>query len=131
MFCKNCGRQLLPNEKFCADCGTPVPEQEVSVQSEQTVEQPVAYNQPIEQQTEVNAQRMSRLSLLKISRLTHIIRLLQMIIPHRSIRLLMHRADIISIRTVSRAVMLMITTIRQFSRSMLSRCQRKSLRHRL
>lgn len=56
MFCKNCGRQLLPNEKFCADCGTPVPEQEVSVQSEQTVEQPVAYNQPIEQQTEVNAQ---------------------------------------------------------------------------
>lgn len=56
MFCKNCGRQLLPNEKFCADCGTPVPEQEVSVQSEQTVEQPVVYNQPIEQQTEVNAQ---------------------------------------------------------------------------
>lgn len=56
MFCKNCGRQLLPNEKFCADCGTPVPEQEVSVQSEQTVEQPVAYNQPIEQQTEVNVQ---------------------------------------------------------------------------
>ena len=56
MFCKNCGRQLLPNEKFCADCGTPVSEQEVSVQSEQTVEQPVAYNQPIEQQTEVNAQ---------------------------------------------------------------------------
>lgn len=56
MFCKNCGRQLLPNEKFCADCGTPVPEQEISVQSEQTVEQPVAYNQPIEQQTEVNAQ---------------------------------------------------------------------------
>ena len=56
MFCKNCGRQLLPNEKFCADCGTPVPEQEVSVQSAQTVEQPVAYNQPIEQQTEVNAQ---------------------------------------------------------------------------
>lgn len=52
MFCKNCGRQLLPNEKFCADCGTPVPEQEVSVQSEQTVEQPVAYNQPIEQQTQ-------------------------------------------------------------------------------
>lgn len=56
MFCKNCGRQLLPNEKFCADCGTPVPEQESSVQSEQTVEQPVAYNQPVEQQTEVNVQ---------------------------------------------------------------------------
>lgn len=44
MFCKNCGRQLLPNEKFCADCGTPVPVQESAVQNEQ----PIAENQPVE-----------------------------------------------------------------------------------
>lgn len=44
MFCKNCGRQLLPNEKFCADCGTPVPVQESGVQNEQ----PIAENQPVE-----------------------------------------------------------------------------------
>ena len=51
MFCKNCGRQLLPNEKFCADCGAPVPVQESAVQNEQqiaenqSVEQTDAYNQ--------------------------------------------------------------------------------------
>ena len=44
MFCKNCGRQLLPNEKFCADCGAPVPVQESAVQNEQ----PIAENQPVE-----------------------------------------------------------------------------------
>lgn len=44
MFCKNCGRQLLPNEKFCADCGAPVPVQESGVQNEQ----PIAENQPVE-----------------------------------------------------------------------------------
>lgn len=44
MFCKNCGRQLLPNEKFCADCGAPVPVQETAVQNEQ----PIAENQPVE-----------------------------------------------------------------------------------
>lgn len=55
MFCKNCGRQLLPNEKFCADCGTPVSEQESGTQREQTAEQSAAYSQPIEQPTEVNA----------------------------------------------------------------------------
>ena len=49
-----------------------------------------------------------------------------MIIPHRSIRQLMHRADIISIRTVSRADILMIITIRAFSHSMHSRFQRKT-----
>lgn len=52
MFCKNCGRQLLPNEKFCADCGAPVPKQEPSVQNEQPVVQTVADSQP----TEVNVQ---------------------------------------------------------------------------
>ena len=55
MFCKNCGRQLLPNEKFCADCGAPVSEQESGTQREQTAEQSAAYSQPIEQPTEVNA----------------------------------------------------------------------------
>lgn len=55
MFCKNCGRQLLPNEKFCAGCGAPVPEQESGTQREQTAEQSAAYSQPIEQPTEVNA----------------------------------------------------------------------------
>lgn len=44
MFCKNCGRQLLPNEKFCADCGAPVPVQESAVQNEQ----PITENQPVE-----------------------------------------------------------------------------------
>ena len=52
MFCKNCGRQLLPNEKFCADCGTPVPVQESSVQNEQ----PIAENQSVEQTANVNVQ---------------------------------------------------------------------------
>ena len=44
MFCKNCGRQLLPNEKFCADCGAPVPVQESAVQNEQ----PIAENQSVD-----------------------------------------------------------------------------------
>ena len=50
MFCKNCGRQLLPNEKFCADCGTPVPVQESAVQNEQ----PIAENQSVEQTADMN-----------------------------------------------------------------------------
>ena len=50
MFCKNCGRQLLPNEKFCADCGAPVPVQESAVQNEQ----PIAENQSVEQTADVN-----------------------------------------------------------------------------
>lgn len=52
MFCKNCGRQLLPNEKFCADCGAPVPVQESAVQNEQ----PIAENQSVEQTANMNAQ---------------------------------------------------------------------------
>lgn len=50
MFCKNCGRQLLPNEKFCADCGTPVPVQESAIQNEQ----PIAENQSVEQTADMN-----------------------------------------------------------------------------
>lgn len=50
MFCKNCGRQLLPNEKFCADCGAPVPVQEPTVQNEQ----PIAENQSVEQAADMN-----------------------------------------------------------------------------
>ena len=50
MFCKNCGRQLLPNEKFCADCGAPVPVQESAVQNEQ----PIAENQSVEQTADMN-----------------------------------------------------------------------------
>lgn len=50
MFCKNCGRQLLPNEKFCADCGAPVPVQESAVQNEK----PIAENQSVEQTADMN-----------------------------------------------------------------------------
>lgn len=50
MFCKNCGRQLLPNEKFCADCGAPVPVQDSAVQNEQ----PIAENQSVEQNDAYN-----------------------------------------------------------------------------
>ncbi len=50
MFCKNCGRQLLPNEKFCADCGTPVPVQESAIQDEK----PIAENQSVEQTADMN-----------------------------------------------------------------------------
>ncbi len=50
MFCKNCGRQLLPNEKFYADCGAPVPVQESAVQNEQ----PIAENQSVEQTADMN-----------------------------------------------------------------------------
>lgn len=50
MFCKNCGRQLLPNEKFCADCGTPVPVQESAIQNEK----PIAENQSVEQTADMN-----------------------------------------------------------------------------
>lgn len=50
MFCKNCGRQLLPNEKFCADCGAPVPVQESAAQNEQ----PIAENQSVEQTADMN-----------------------------------------------------------------------------
>lgn len=53
MFCKNCGRQLLPNEKFCADCGAPVPVQESAVQNEQ----PIAENQSVEQTADMNVQK--------------------------------------------------------------------------
>lgn len=50
MFCKNCGRQLLTNEKFCADCGTPVPVQESAIQNEK----PIAENQSVEQTADMN-----------------------------------------------------------------------------
>lgn len=50
MFCKNCGRQLLPNEKFCADCGTPAPVQESAVQNGR----PIAENQSVEQTADMN-----------------------------------------------------------------------------
>ena len=50
MFCKNCGRQLLPNENFCADCGTPVPVQESAIQNEK----PIAENQSVEQTADMN-----------------------------------------------------------------------------
>lgn len=50
MFCKNCGRQLLPNEKFCADCGAPVPVQESAIQNEKLI----AENQSVEQTADMN-----------------------------------------------------------------------------
>lgn len=50
MFCKNCGRQLLTNEKFCADCGAPVPVQESAIQNEK----PIAENQSVEQTADMN-----------------------------------------------------------------------------
>lgn len=52
MFCKNCGRQLLPNEKFCADCGAPAPVQESAVQNGR----PIAENQSVEQTADMNVQ---------------------------------------------------------------------------
>lgn len=52
MFCKNCGRQLLPNEKFCADCGAPAPVQESAVQNGR----PIAENQSVEQTANMNVQ---------------------------------------------------------------------------
>ena len=113
MFCKNCGRQLLPNEKFCADCGAPVPVQESAVQNEQ----PIAENQSVEQTADMNVRNEQT----------------QPVENHQTdaYNQLMHRADIISIRTVSRADILMIITIRAFSHSMHSRFQRKSQKHRL
>lgn len=129
MFCKNCGRQLLPNEKFCADCGAPVPVQESAVQNEQ----PIAENQSVEQTADMNVrnEQTQPVENHQTDAYNQMPASLQMIIPHRSIRQLMHRADIISIRTVSRADILMIITIRAFSHSMHSRFQRKSQRHRL
>lgn len=50
MFCKNCGRQLLPNEKFCADCVAPAPVQESAVQNGR----PIAENQSVEQTADMN-----------------------------------------------------------------------------
>lgn len=94
MFCKNCGRQLLPNEKFCADCGAPVPVQETAVQNEQ----PIAENQPVENhQTDAyNQMPANDYSAPQYQTVNA-------------------QADIISIRTVSRADILMIITIRAFS----------------
>ena len=40
----------MPNEKFCADCGAPVPVQESAVQNEQ----PIAENQSVEQTADMN-----------------------------------------------------------------------------
>ena len=110
MFCKNCGRQLLPNEKFCADCGAPVPVQETAVQNEQ----PIAENQPVENhQTDAyNQMPANDYSAPQYQTVNA-------------------QADIISIRTVSRADILMIITIRAFSTVCTADSKEKSQRHRL
>lgn len=126
MFCKNCGRQLLPNEKFCADCGAPVPVQESAVQNEQ----PIAENQSVEQTADMNV-RNEQTQPVENHQTDAYNQMPANDYSAPQIRQLMHRADIISIRTVSRADILMIITIRAFSHSMHSRFQRKSQRHRL
>lgn len=127
MFCKNCGRQLLPNEKFCADCGAPVPVQESAVQNEQ----PIAENQSVEQTADMNIRNEQTQPVENHQTDAYN----QM--PANDYSAPQYQtvnaqgADIISIRTVSRADILMIITIRAFSHSMHSRFQRKSQRHRL
>ena len=123
MFCKNCGRQLLPNEKFCADCGAPVPVQESAVQNEQ----PIAENQSVEQTADMNVRNEQTQPVENHQTDAYN----QMPANDYSAPQYQHRADIISIRTVSRADILMIITIRAFSHSMHSRFQRKSQKHRL
>lgn len=127
MFCKNCGRQLLPNEKFCADCGAPVPVQESAVQNEQ----PIAENQSVEQTADMNVRNEQTQPVENHQTDAYNQMPANDYSAPQYIRQLMHRADIISIRTVSRADILMIITIRAFSHSMHSRFQRKSQRHRL
>ena len=126
MFCKNCGRQLLPNEKFCADCGAPVPVQESAVQNEQ----PIAENQSVEQTADMNV-RNEQTQPVENHQTDAYNQMPANDYSAPQYQTVMHRADIISIRTVSRADILMIITIRAFSHSMHSRFQRKSQRHRL
>lgn len=125
MFCKNCGRQLLPNEKFCADCGAPVPVQESAVQNEQ----PIAENQSVEQTADMNVQNEQT----------------QPVENHQTDAYNQMPANDYSApqyQTVNaqggynqyqngQQGILMIITIRVFSHSMHSRFQRKSQRHRL
>ena len=127
MFCKNCGRQLLPNEKFCADCGAPVPVQESAIQNEK----PIAENQSVEQTADMNVrnEQTQPVEVQQTDAFNNQTAANDYAAPQY--RPLMHRADIISIRTDSRADILTITIIRRFSRSMLSLCRRKSQRHRL
>lgn len=48
MLCKNCGNELLGNEKFCPTCGTPVQlderEQAISLSETTTVEEPTNFD---------------------------------------------------------------------------------------
>lgn len=127
MFCKNCGRQLLPNEKFCADCGAPVPVQESAVQNEQ----PIAENQSVEQTADMNVQNEQTQPVENHQTDAYNQMPANDYSAPQYQTVNAHRADIISIRTVSRADILMIITIRVFSHSMHSRFQRKSQRHRL
>ena len=126
MFCKNCGRQLLPNEKFCADCGAPVPVQESAVQNEQ----PIAENQSVEQTADMNV-RNEQTQPVENHQTDAYNQMPANDYSAPQYQTVNAQADIISIRTVSRADILMIITIRAFSHSMHSRFQRKSQRHRL
>ena len=110
MFCKNCGRQLLPNEKFCADCGAPVPVQESAVQNEQ----PIAENQSVEQTADMNV-RNEQTQPVENHQTDAYNQMPANDYSAPQYQTVNAQADIISIRTVSRADILMIITIRAFS----------------
>lgn len=57
-FCKNCGKELLDGEKFCASCGTPVGE----AQQENTQAQQPANAQPLSE--EADAQQNKAMGVL-------------------------------------------------------------------
>ena len=43
MFCEGCGAQLEPGARFCENCGTPVPQENISVASANTEPQHQLY----------------------------------------------------------------------------------------
>lgn len=46
MFCKNCGRELNDNMKFCSGCGTPIQQSEPNTAQAQPQPQPVHIEMP-------------------------------------------------------------------------------------
>lgn len=51
-FCPNCGSPLNDGVKFCASCGTPIPESSADEKASEIADQPVNFEQPLQQQTE-------------------------------------------------------------------------------
>ena len=50
MYCKNCGKELLPGHAFCGACGTPAPKAEPQKFGDYAVPQPPVYTPPISPQ---------------------------------------------------------------------------------